>query len=363
MKKKIMIIDDNTTNLAVGKSALQDNYDVLTVNSGERGLNILGKIVPDLILLDVDMPGLDGYETIKLIKASNEETAQIPIIFLTARGDASSELDGLSLGAVDYIHKPFSPPLLQKRIELHLLVRDQKMRLAEQNLLLQDFNKNLQKMVDEKTEKIVRLQDIFVTTFSELVEFRDEATGGHIVRTQLYLKILAETMLERNIYPGSLERKDIKLLVQSSQLHDVGKINIPDSILNKRGRLTDEEFEIMKRHTTMGKEAIAKIVDKVEESEFLVHAQVMAYSHHERWDGGGYPLGLAGENIPIQGRLMAIADVYDALVSERPYKPAFEHDIAVGIIVQGKGTQFDPLLVELFEDISGEFQEISKKAV
>lgn len=363
MKKKIMIVDDNTTNLAVGKSALQDNYDVLTVNSGERGLQILGKMLPDLILLDVDMPGMDGYETIKLIKSLNEEAAQIPVIFLTARSDASSELDGLSLGAVDYIHKPFSPPLLQKRIELHLLVQDQKIRLAEQNTLLLDFNKNLQGMVDEKAGKIVRLQDIFITTFSELVEFRDEATGGHIVRTQLYLKALAEKMIERNYYPGTIEQKDINLLVQSAQLHDVGKINIPDHILNKRGRLTDEEFEIMKRHTTMGKEAIEKIVDKVEESEFLAHAQIMAYSHHERWDGYGYPLGLAGEDIPIQGRLMAISDVYDALVSERPYKPPFEHDIAVGIILQGKGTQFDPLLVELFEEISDEFHEISKKVI
>ncbi|MCL1894478.1 MAG: response regulator [Holophagaceae bacterium] len=363
MKKKIMIIDDNTTNLAVGKSALQDSYDVLTVNSGERGLQILEKILPDLILLDVDMPDMDGYETIKLIKASNAELASIPVIFLTARGDASSELDGLTLGAVDYIHKPFSPPLLQKRIELHLLVQEQQSRLAAQNVLLQDFNKNLQKMVDEKTNKIVRLQDIFITTFSELVEFRDEATGGHIVRTQLYLKLLAEKMLEKNVYPGSIEEKDVKLLVQSSQLHDVGKINIPDSILNKRGRLTDAEFETMKQHTVMGREAIAKIVDKVEESEFLVHAQVMAYSHHERWDGTGYPLGLAGEDIPIQGRLMAIADVYDALVSERPYKPSFEHTLAVGIILQGKGTQFDPLLVEIFQEISDEFSEISKKVV
>ncbi|MDR1841165.1 MAG: response regulator [Holophagales bacterium] len=362
MKKKLMLIDDNTTNLSVGKSALQDTYDVLTVNSGERALQLLEKITPDLILLDVDMPGMDGYETIRRIKA-NEAMSHIPVIFLTAKDDVNSELDGLSLGAVDYIAKPFSVPLLLKRIELHLLVEEQKNRLEEQKDRLQDFNDNLQKMVEQKTEKIMQLQDIFITTFSELVEFRDEDTGGHIARTQLYLKALAEKMIEKNIYPGAIEAKDIKWLVQSSQLHDVGKINISDHILNKPGKLSPEEFEIMKRHTTIGKEAIAKIVDKVEESEFLKHASIMAFSHHERWDGKGYPLGLAGEEIPIQGRLMAIADVYDALISERSYKPSFTHETAVEIIVAGRGTQFDPFLVDLFQEISTDFYEISKKAV
>jgi putative two-component system response regulator len=355
MKKKVMFVDDNTTNLAVGKNILQESYDVLTVNSGERALHLLDKILPDLILLDIDMPEMDGIETIKRIKA-NSAVSDIPVIFLTARDDANSELDGLTLGAVDYIHKPFSGPLLLKRIEMHILMQ-------EQNHQLQDYNDNLQKMVEEKTIKIQRLQDTFITTFSELVEFRDGTTGGHIVRTQLYLKALAEKMLEKNIYPGKIEAKDIGLLVQSAQLHDVGKINIPDSILNKRGKLTGEEFEIMKRHTTIGKEAISKIMDKVDENEFLQHAAVMAHSHHERWDGKGYPLGLAGEAIPIQGRLMAIADVYDALISERPYKPAFSHEMATGIIFEGKGTQLDPLLVGLFEEAAPEFEKISKRVL
>jgi putative two-component system response regulator len=353
MKKKIMFVDDNTTNLTVGKNILQESYNVLTVNSGERALELLEKILPDMILLDVDMPGIDGIETIKRIKASGA-TSHIPVIFLTARDDAKSELDGLALGAVDYIHKPFSAPLLLKRIEIHLVMQEQKARL-------QDYNDNLQKMVEEKTEKIQRLQDTVITTFAELVEYRDEDTGGHIIRTQLYLKTLAEKMLEKNIYPGEIEAKDIKLLVQSAQLHDVGKISIPDAILNKNGRLTKEEFETMKTHTTVGKDVISKIMDRVDENEFLLHASIMAYSHHERWDGNGYPLGLAGEKIPIQGRLMAIADVYDALISERPYKPAFTHEAAVGIIIEGKGTQFDPILVDLFEEVATEFEEISKQ--
>ncbi|MDR2562232.1 MAG: response regulator [Holophagales bacterium] len=364
MKKKVMLVDDNTTNLSMGKSALSDTYDVLTVNSGEKALQLLEKVVPDLILLDIEMPVLDGFETIKQIKG-DEQLANIPVIFLTAMDGAGSELAGLSLGAVDYIHKPFSIPLLQKRIELHLMLQEQRGRLADQNTRLLEFNQNLQSLVNAKTEKIVRLQDIFIETFAEMVESRDDTTGGHIVRTQLYVRALAEKMVKERIYINAIEEKDIEPIVRSAQLHDVGKIAIPDSILKKPGRLTDHEFEQMKRHTIIGMETISRIASKAEESDFgfLKHAQIMAHSHHERWDGKGYPLGLSGEDIPIQGRLMAIADVYDALVTARPYKAAFEHEMAVGIIIAGKGTQFDPLLGELFETLSVEFNEIAKRVV
>nr|AGS53253.1 hypothetical protein [uncultured bacterium contig00001] len=358
MKNRIMLVDDNTTSLAATKANLQDHYDVLTVNSGERALQLLEKVQPDLILLDVLMPDMDGYETIKQIKANeNAAISQIPVIFLTGQEDADSEFDGLSLGAVDYIAKSTAIPLMLKRIEVHLLLEYQKHRLEEQNHKLNDFNENLRKMVEEKTASIQQLQDVFITTFSELVESRDESTGGHIVRTQIFLKTLVEGMMKKNIYPGLIEEKDVKLLVKSSQLHDIGKISIPDAILNKKGRLTDEEFEIMKQHATIGKDHIAKIMDKVDEKRFIEQASIFAYSHHERWDGKGYPLGLAGEDIPIQGRLMAIADVYDALISERPYKPAFSHEKAAEIIIAGSGTQFDPILVGLFMDVSAEFRD------
>jgi putative two-component system response regulator len=362
MKKKVMLVDDNTTNLSVGKSALSDTYDVLTVNSGEKALQLLEKVVPDLILLDIEMPGLDGFETIKQIKDKGH-LANIPVIFLTAMDGTGSELTGLSLGAVDYIHKPFSIPLLQKRIDLHLMLQEQRGRLADQNARLLEFNQNLQSLVDAKTEKIVKLQDIFIETFAEMVESRDDTTGGHIIRTQLYVKALVEKMVKERVYPADIEEKDIEHIVRSSQLHDVGKIAIPDRILKKPGKLTDQEFELMKLHTIIGMETISKIASRAEESDFLKHAQIMAYSHHERWDGKGYPLGLSGESIPIQGRLMAIADVYDALVTARPYKPAFEHEMAEGIIIAGKGSQFDPLLGELFEDLSTEFKKIAKKAI
>ena len=362
MKKKVMLVDDNTTNLSVGKSALSDTYDVLTVNSGEKALQLLEKVVPDLILLDIEMQGINGFETIIQIKR-REHLANIPVIFLTAMDGAGTELEGLSLGAVDYIHKPFSIPLLQKRIELHLAFQDQSARLAHQNASLLEFNQNLQSLVEAKTEKIVRLQDIFIETFAELAESRDDTVGGHIARTQLYVKALAEKMVEERVYPKDLEEKDIEHIVRSSQLHDVGKIAIPDNILKKPGRLTEHEFELMKQHTIIGMETISKIANRTEESDFLKHAQIMAHSHHERWDGKGYPLGLSGEDIPIQGRLMAIADVYDALVMAKPYKPPFEHEMATGIIIAGKGSQFDPLLGELFEDISTEFNEIAKRTI
>lgn len=345
MKKLIMLVDDDLTNLMAGKSALQDIYDVITVDNGNRALELLERIIPDLILLDIDMPALNGYEVIRRIKA-NKFTALVPVFFLTALSNDENEYEGLSLGAADYITKPFNKLILQKRIETHLS--------------LMEHTNNLEKLVDEKTEKIIQLQDAILSTVAELVEFRDDNTGGHIDRTQRYLKLLVEKMTERGLYKEASAIWDLKLLIQSAQLHDVGKITIPDSILNKPTTLTDEEFAIMKTHTQRGKKAILQIIEKVDESEFLHQALLMASTHHERWDGTGYPQGLKGEEIPLQGRLMAIADVYDALVSERPYKKAFTHEEAVKVILDGKGTQFDPSLIALFEEIKDEFYTVSK---
>jgi len=346
MKKLIMLIDDDPTNLLKGKAALQDTYNVLTVDGGVRALELLEKTLPDLILIDIDMPEMDGFETIKRIKA-NEETKRIPVIFLTALAASHNEYEGLALGAADYITKPFNEKILRKRIDTHLL--------------LAEYTVNLEKLVDTKTEKIIQLQDAILSTVAELVEFRDDNTGGHIDRTQSYIKLLVEKMAERGLYKEAAAIWDLKLLIQSAQLHDVGKICIPDSILNKPGKLTEEEFAIMQSHTLRGKEAILNIINKVDESEFLHQAALMAYTHHERWDGTGYPQGLRGEEIPLHGRLMAIADVYDALISERPYKKPFSHEEAVKIISDGKGTQFDPLLAALFEDFESDFRAISQE--
>jgi putative two-component system response regulator len=341
----------------MGVNALIDKYDVTTLGSGERLLSMLEKQLPDLILLDVEMPGMNGYETITRIKG-NPKTADIPVIFLTIKSEGENELEGLSLGAVDYIGKPFSAPLLLKRIELHLQLEEQKQVLIEQQNKLKRFNENLLEIVAEKTEAVLELQNSIIKTIANLVECRDDVTGAHIERTQMYLRILIDGMREKGIYLEETAGWDVDLILQSAQLHDLGKIAISDSILRKPGKLTPEEFEIIKTHTTFGEEVIEKIMKDAPHQVFLEQAKILASSHHEKWDGSGYPRGLKGMEIPLQGRLMAIADVYDALVSDRPYKKAFTHEEAVRIIKEGSWTHFDPVLVELLLSVADEFRKV-----
>lgn len=349
--RKIILVDDQIANLTFGREALSGKYEVFTVPSGEKLLMLLSKVIPDMILLDIEMPEMNGYQTIEKIK-SNPETAHIPVIFLTARNDAGSELEGLSLGAIDYISKPFSPPLLLKRIEVHLLVEEQKNLLEKQKNELKNYNDNLEEMVRQKTKMVLELQNAIMGTIAELVECRDDVTGGHIWRTQRYLKILIDEMLARGLYYDEASLWNIDQLILSAQLHDVGKIAVSDSILRKPGRLTQEEFVEMQRHTEFGGKVIEKIQKKTSDHEFLEYAKVLTVYHHEKWDGSGYPHGLAGEDIPLPARLMAIVDVYDALVSERSYKPPLLHEEAVKLIADGKGTQFDPALVDLFLSVA-----------
>jgi len=354
-RKTIFLVDDNVTNLTLGKNALAERYNVFTLNSGVRLLKMLEKNQPDIILLDVEMPEMDGYEVIKILKGK-KETEHIPVIFLTAKTDGTSELRGLSLGAIDYITKPFTPPLLVKRIEVHLLVESQKRELV-------DYNRNLQKMVEDKTKMVVELKNAILKTMAELVECRDDITGGHIERTQRYLGVLIEAMQRYNVYTDEIAPWDIGLVLQSAQLHDVGKISIRDSILQKPGKLTDEEFEEIKAHTTFGEKIIDKIRESTPEHAFLEQAKILVSAHHEKWDGSGYPKGLKGRDIPLLGRLMAIVDVYDALVSERPYKKKLSHEEAVEIISNGRGSHFDPELVDLFVKVADEFKTVGDKSV
>lgn len=350
-KRTIFLVDDDKTNLNVGRNVLAETYNVFTLNSGSRLLKMLEKLIPDLILLDVNMPEMDGYETIQHLKA-NAATANIPVIFLTSLSEEALELKGLTLGAIDYITKPFSPLLLLKRIEVHLLVESQKRELI-------NYTNNLEQMVTEKTKAVVELKNAVLEILAELLEDRDEITGGHIDRTTQYIKELLRAMKKSDIYTKELSNYDEALIVQSSQLHDVGKISIKDSILFKPEKLTNEEFEVIKAHTVFGEKIINRIKAKTSDSEFLEYARIFTVTHHEKWDGSGYPHGLEGEDIPLLGRLMAIADVYDALVSERPYKSAFPHSKAVDIIQEGKGTHFDPVLVDLMTEVSAEFAKIA----
>jgi putative two-component system response regulator len=351
-RKTIFLVDDDITNLAVGKVALAERYNVFTFNSCSKFLKMLEKNIPDLILLDIEMPEMNGYDAIEIIKSRNE-TEHIPVIFLTARSDAEGELEGLSHGAVDYIIKPFSAPILIKRIDVHLLVEAQKKELV-------NFNNSLQEMVEQKTKSVMELQNAILNTMAELVECRDDITGGHIERTTSYLGVLLDALAILGLYEKEMASWDLKLLLQSAQLHDVGKIAVKDSILQKTDRLTIEEFEEIKKHTVFGKDVIEKIKRKTSEQAFLEHAGIFAESHHEKWDGSGYPYGLKGDEIPLQGRLMAIADVYDALVSDRPYKEALAHEEAVDIIMNGKGTHFDPVLVDIFIKVADEFSRIAE---
>ena len=354
-RKNIFLVDDDMTNLMLGKKTLSEAYNVFTLDSAELMFERLEFVLPDMILLDVNMPGMNGHDAIAKLKA-NSDTEHIPVIFLTAMGEETMELLGLSLGAIDYISKPFSPALLLKRIEVHLLVESQRRELVR-------FNTSLAQMVEEKTATVVELKNAILSTMAELVEYRDKITGGHILRTQRYIQELVIVMKAAGVYQKELSNLDEGLILQSCQLHDVGKIAIKDAILNKPCKLTPEEFEEIKTHTTFGEKAILRIKAKTTDSDFLEYARVFALSHHERWDGSGYPYGLVGENIPLLGRIMAIADVYDALVEARPYKPAFSHDKAVELIAEDRGRHFDPAIVDLFVQHNEIFKKISDELI
>jgi len=352
----VFIVDDNPSNLRIVKNILAEKYAVATAPSAEKLFELLVNNKPALILLDIEMPEIDGYETIKALK-SKSETKDIPVIFLTGHTEAEDEVTGLSLGAIDYISKPIQPVLLLKRIEVHLLVEKQRVILEHQAAELKFFNDNLRKLVDEKTQSVLQLQNVLLKTMAELVEYRDDITGRHIERTQKGIRLLLTEVKTNSIYMEEAEEWDIELLVQSCQLHDVGKIFISDSILRKPGQLSGDEFEDIKIHTHIGKQIVEKVEMLAVESEFLRYAKVFAESHHEKWDGSGYPSGLKGPEIPLLGRVMAIADVYDALVSVRPYKNSYTHEEAVEIIKEGSGTQFDPELIKIFLKISDQFRD------
>ncbi|MDR0449889.1 MAG: response regulator [Treponema sp.] len=351
-RQRIFLVDDNMSNLTAGKTILKDNYDIFPIPSGHKLFEILERVNPDLILLDIEMPEMNGYEAIKKLKAE-QKTAEIPVIFLTSRNDPGSELEGLNLGAADYIHKPFSPPLLLKRIKNHLLAR-------RQQITLKGYNDNLRQMVEIRTRQVVELQNSILNTVTEMVEFRDDITGGHIERTQSYLKLLVDKLLDEEIYWEEVSSWNVEFLIPSAQLHDVGKIAISDAILNKPGKLSPEEFAVMKRHASIGEAAIEGIMKTTSEKDFLRHAKIFAGTHHEKWDGSGYPRGLKRTDIPLQGRLMAIADVYDALIALRPYKQPFSTGEAERIILEGREKHFDPILVDLFRDLAPQFALIAE---
>jgi len=358
---KIILVDDNAANLTIGRNLLRTFYEVYPAPSAAKLFEVLENVIPDLILLDIEMPEMNGYEAIKVMKA-DPRFSHIPVIFLTSKSDPESELEGFDLGAVDYVSKPFSAPLLLKRIANQLLIEQQKKELRASQAALQDYADNLEVRVRDKTAEVFNLQNAVMATVADLVEFRDKHTGGHINRTQRYLQSLIEELVKEGTYAEEVSTWDMDFFLPSAQLHDVGKIAITDLILNKPDKLTEEEFEIMKTHVPVGVDAIERIMGETNEQHaFLHHALLIAGTHHEKWDGSGYPVGLKGHNIPLEGRMMALADVYDALISERPYKKAFTHKEACKIIEEGAGNHFDPLLVEVFRHVEDDFERIARE--
>ena len=357
-RSTIILVEDNLTNLTMGKNMLKTFYQVIPAVSAQVLFETLEEVIPDLILLDIEMPEMSGYEAIQLLK-KDARFADIPVIFLTAKDDAGSELEGLDLGAVDYITKPFSAPLLLKRIARELQVVQQKNELLVTQTALRDNLAIMETQVQEKALEVFKLQRAILTNIADLVELRDKCTGGHILRTHLYVQVMIDEMFRSGTYFDEIEKWNIDEVLSSAKLHDVGKITVPDAILNKPGRLTPEEFDIMKTHVLAGVDAIDRIMSDTYENNYLQHALNIIGTHHEKWDGNGYPIGLKGRNIPLEGRLMAIADVYDALVFIRPYKKAFSHEEARQIFENESGKQFDPALIDVFRGVTDKFEKIA----
>lgn len=350
-KATILCVDDTPVNIFFLVKLLKSEYRVKTATNGLHALQLAATNPPDLILLDVMMPDMDGYEVCQRLK-DNDVTKHIPVLFLTAKTQAEEEAHGLNLGAADYIHKPINPPILLARVHHHLAIK-------QYYDLLHGKNQWLEEEVSLRVSQLNRMQDATIYVITTLAEFRDEETGNHIRRSQEYMRLIAHEMQKLPDYADEFTPERTEQIIKSAPLHDVGKIAIPDNILLKPGRLTTEEFEIMKTHTTRGYQILSQAIKNMKESGgFLEVAQQIAHSHHEQWDGSGYPDGLTNTQIPRPARMMAVIDVYDAIRSERPYKKAETHEQAVAVLRQRTGSHFDPQVVEVFLTFDTEVQAI-----
>lgn len=353
----ILVVDDNETNIDFLVDILGDIYEVMVALDGPTALEQAIANPPDLILLDIMMPDMDGFEVLRNLKAEST-LSDLPVIFVTALSEQGYEKQGLELRAVDYITKPFNPSIVKARVRNHL-------ELKQAKEILKDENRLLEYRIQERTRELQRSQEATIESLASLAETRDLETGNHIRRTQHYVKILAEYLRDKPRFSSILDQQYVQILFKSTPLHDVGKVGVPDYILLKPDKLTKEEFEEMKKHTLYGRDALLAAEKISKSSYYLRMAADIACSHHERWDGTGYPHGLKGEEIPLSARFMAIADVYDALTSKRVYKSAFSHEQAFQIISKGDGRvmpyHFDPDILEAFIAMSDKFEEISLK--
>lgn len=354
VKPTILVVDDSPSNLSLIAGLLRPHYGVKAANSGAKALEVCHTERPEMVLLDIMMPDMDGYEVCSRLKA-DPFTSQIPVIFLTSRAEVEDEERGMDLGAVDYITRPISPLILLSRVRAHFVE-------ALHTKTLRVSNEYLEYEVTQRTRQLMTLQNVTMLALASLAETRDSDTGNHLKRTQNYMRALGISLANSHRYADVLNSERIDILYKCAPLHDIGKVGIPDKILLKPGRYTPEEFAIMQMHPTLGRDAIAQAQALTEQRlEFLEVAREIVYCHHEKWDGSGYPQGLAGEAIPLSARLMALADVYDALISRRVYKEGMSHQAACAIIVQGRGSHFDPDVVDAFLDVADEFERIARR--
>lgn len=360
----VLVVDDTRENLAVIGGLLQPHYRVLVANSGERALQLArSSPLPDLILLDVMMPELDGYAVLERLRAE-PSTREIPVIFVTAMGADEDEERGLQLGAVDYIAKPIRPAILLARVATQLELKQARDWLADQNSYLESE-------VARRLRENELIKNVSLNALALLAEKRDNETGNHLYRTQAYIVALMQQVAQQPRFAVELSEAQQQLIAKAAPLHDIGKVGVPDRILLKPGKLTAAEFAIMQTHSAIGGDAIDEAIQRVGASEpalassaplaFLEAARQIARHHHEKWDGSGYPDGLAGEDIPLPARLMAVADVFDALTCRRHYKEAFSQERAVEILTAGRGSHFDPALIDAFLAIETEFADIARR--
>lgn len=353
-KPKILIVDDENFYIDVLLNLLKDDYKTVVAKDGEQALRRAANVPPpDLILLDILMPNMDGYEICRRLK-EDPATQDIPVIFLTIKSEVSDELKGFELGAADYITKPMSPPIVSARVRTHLALNQARRQLADQNHLLE-------LKVQERTAELSRTKDVAIYCMASLAETRHAETGKHILRTQNYVRLLAEYLKDHPRFSSYLDRNTIQMLYKTSPLHDIGKVGVADSILLKPDKLLPDEWEQMKKHAQYGHDALLRAEQVLGTTDFLQLAREIALTHHERWDGTGYPRGLSGEAIPICGRLMALADVFDALINRRVYKESMDYEEAVSIISQESGKHFDPDVVDAFLNLQDQFRQIAQE--
>jgi putative two-component system response regulator len=367
MRHTVLVVDDTPANITVLGETLRPHYQVRVAISGERALRAVALSPrPDLILLDIMMPDMDGYEVLNALKA-DEATRDIPVIFITAMDSVESETQGLALGAVDYITKPLNPDIVLARVRTHIELSQARSRLNDQNAWLE-------REVSRRMRENALIRDLSLRALACLAEVRDTETGNHILRTQSFVDLLARHLADHPDYRAALAGERLGMAVKSAPLHDIGKIGIPDSILLKPGRLTPEEFEVMKAHPLIGAQAITRAMERALAGSdevlgnladgafaFMETAREIALGHHEKWDGSGYPAGLKGDEIPISARLMALADVFDALLSRRIYKPSMSFDEVSRIIVAERGRHFDPVIVDAFLALRPRFAEVARR--